>query len=81
MSEDSLADDLLNLLAANQPVQKDFYKIRGKNLVDQLKNMIGGDDSLMRYYLSNFSREANLWNSSARFFKGLSANLTDTEFA
>jgi hypothetical protein len=52
-----------------------------QNLVDQLKNMIGSDDSLMRYYLSNCSREANLWNSSARFFKGLSANLTDTEFA
>jgi hypothetical protein len=75
------ADDLLSLLATNPPVQKDFHAVRAKNLVDQLKNMIGGDDSLMRYYLSHRSREANLWNSSARFFKGLSANLTDTEFA
>jgi len=75
------ADDVLNLLAVSPPAQKDFYKVRAKRLVSDLKNNIGGDRSLMAYYLSNCSRESNLWNSSARFFKGLSANLEDSDFA
>jgi hypothetical protein len=63
------ANDLLNLLAANPPVQKDIFKTRAKRLVSVLKNRIGGDRLLMPYYLSNCSSEANLWNWSARFFR------------